>query len=254
MASIKVADVQPGKKNDSVLLVQKALKKVYPDFDYSSGPGVFGPATKACYKKWQLSQGAVGTGADGAPGTSTLSALGKRTGLFTVASGSTTTTPSAPKATSSNYLTLPEPAMDMSRTTYGGKTVNQRTKVLLQRAAEIYGAGFTLTQGSYHTGVAASAGTHDGGGCVDINVNSMSTSQRAAAVQALRKAGFAAWLRTPAEGFAYHIHACAIGDRDMASIAKNQVQSYFNGRSGLASNRAVTDALHWPNWADKYNH
>jgi hypothetical protein len=132
--------------------------------------------------------------------------------------------------------------------------VNKRTKVLLERAAQIYGANFTLTQGSYNKGgVAASAGTHDGGGVVDINVSSMSSSQRLRLVQALRMAGFAAWLRTPAEGFAYHIHACAIGDKDMASLAESQVQSYFNGRSGLRSNLRVTDPLHWPNWADKYN-
>jgi len=261
--SIRLTDVQPGDNNSSVLLVQKALKKVYPDFDYSSGPGVFGPRTTAAYARYQRSLGFSGADASGTPGNTSLVALGKQTGLFTVSGATSTPAPSIPSTpsqpsgptTGSNYETRPEPSMDMTRTTYGGRTVNQRTKVLLQRAAEIYGSPFYLVQGSYNRGgVSASAGTHDGGGVVDVDVSNMNTSQRLNAVQALRKAGFAAWLRTPAEGFSYHIHACAIGDREMAYVAKDQVQSYFNGRNGLVSNARVTDALHWPNWADKYNY
>lgn len=147
-----------------------------------------------------------------------------------------------------------EPAHNYTRTTYGGRTVNERTKVMLQAAAKQFGGPFTLTQGSYNRGVSASAGTHDGGGVVDISVGSMTAARRSEAVQCLRKAGFAAWLRTPAQGFAYHIHACAINDREMAQSAKNQVQSYFNGRNGLANNGADTDPPRpWPSWANKYN-
>jgi hypothetical protein len=101
--------------------------------------------------------------------------------------------------------------------------------------------------------VSASAGTHDGGGAVDINVNNWSSATREKVVLCLRKAGMAAWLRTPSEGFAYHIHGIAMGDREASSGAKGQVQSYFNGRNGLANNRASTGETRWPNWADKYN-
>ncbi len=154
----------------------------------------------------------------------------------------------APQATES---TAGEPAHDYRRVTYGGKTVNVRTKVMLQRAQGLMSRAseFPLTQGSYNKGVAASAGTHDGGGCVDINTNGLNVS---VAVQALRKAGFAAWYRTPAQGFSPHIHAVAIGDRELASVARSQVVSYFNGRDGLAGNRADSTARPYPKWAAKY--
>jgi peptidoglycan hydrolase-like protein with peptidoglycan-binding domain len=248
MPAVRLDHLRMGSRDSCVGVFQTALKNK----GYDPGPidGVYGNVTKGACQRFQKAQGWTGSGADGLPGPATAQRLG-----LSLITGSEPTKPSTPtKATTSNYRTLSEPSQDMTRTTYGGKTVNKRTKVLLQRAAEIYGANFTLTQGSYNRGgVAASAGTHDGGGVVDISVSSMSASQRAKAVQALRMAGFAAWLRTPAEGFAYHIHACAIGDKEMASLAKNQVQSYFNGRSGLVSNRRVTDPLHWPDWADKYN-
>lgn len=80
--TVEVYNVQPGDFNSDVLVVQKALKKVYPEFDYSSGPGRFGDKTRAAYKKWQLSLYGPGPDADGLPGLDSLSRLAKRTGLF----------------------------------------------------------------------------------------------------------------------------------------------------------------------------
>ena len=82
--SVEVYNVQPGDKNSDVELVQKALKKVFPDFNYSSGPGIFGPLTTACYAKWQRSLGYEGADADGKPGNASLKQLASRTGLFVV--------------------------------------------------------------------------------------------------------------------------------------------------------------------------
>src|SRR5690606_22668317 len=96
-------------------------------------------------------------------------------------------------------------------------------------AAAIAGS-FSLSQGSFSTGVAASAGTHDGGGVVDI------ASGSNALVGALRAVGFAAWLRTPAEGFSTHIHAVALGDPTVSAGAAAQIQAYLAGRNGLANN------------------
>ncbi|MEU3052289.1 peptidoglycan-binding domain-containing protein [Streptomyces griseus] len=144
-----------------------------------------------------------------------------------------------------------EPAHDYTRTTYGGRTVNQRTKVMLQTAASIFGSSFTLTQGSYNRGVSASAGTHDGGGVVDISVSSMSAPQRKAAVQALRKAGLAAWLRVP-PAFSYHIHAVAIGDRELSPSAKSQITQWKQDRNGLANWGPDPDADPYPAWTAKY--
>ena len=161
----------------------------------------------------------------------------------------------------SGGLMATEPAHDYTRVQYGGKTVNVRTRNMLQIAEGIaepldVPTPFSLTQGSYNTGVAASAGTHDGGGVVDISVNNMDTTQRNNAVRALRLAGFAAWLRSPDEGFAYHIHANAIGDREMQSLAMTQVDNYFDGLSGLAGNgqdsAPASVGRPIPSWAAMY--
>lgn len=150
---------------------------------------------------------------------------------------------------------LSEPRHDYGRVSYGGKTVNVRTRTMLQAARGLMGLSgpFNLTQGSYNRGVGASAGTHDGGGVVDVNTNGLNVN---ATLRALRQAGFAAWYRTPAEGFDYHIHACAIGDREMASGARSQVSAYFRGRNGLANNGSdsapASVGRPYPQWARKY--
>lgn len=148
-----------------------------------------------------------------------------------------------------------EPPADYRRVTYGGKRVNVRTQVMLDRARGLMSSSgqFRLTQGSYNSGVSASAGTHDGGGVVDIDTGGLNVN---ATLLALRRAGFAAWFRTPNEGFAYHIHAVAIGDREMSSGARSQVADYFRGRNGLANGRADTAPASvgrpYPSWARKY--
>jgi peptidoglycan hydrolase-like protein with peptidoglycan-binding domain len=239
-------------------VVQTALNKWKPS-PALVVDGIFGPVTSARYKEWQESLYGPGPDSDGVPGVSSLTSLGARSAYpFTVKRKTTTPPPvvNPPQNGTpdvADYLTVPEPAHNYTRTTYGGKTVNVRTRDMLRLAATWAGVSITLTQGSYNRGVAASAGTHDGGGVVDINVNAWSASTRSRVVLALRKAGFAAWLRTPAEGFSYHIHACAIGDREMAAGAKRQVQAYFNRRNGLANNGADNSEHRWPNWADKYN-
>lgn len=257
---IYLEDTGPNGTTAANKVVQTALNKWNTFGSPLLVDGIFGPVTKGRYTKWQNECGFTGSAADGVPGVSSLTSLGKRSAYrFEVKQRGTTTPPPVvnPPSTGTpsvaDYLTVPEPAHNYSRVSYGGKTVNVRTREMLKLAAAWAGVTISLTQGSYNTGVSASAGTHDGGGVVDINVNSWSSSTRSKVVLALRKAGFAAWLRTPSDGFAYHIHACAIGDREMASLAKSQVQSYFNGRNGLANNGADNSEHRWPNWADKYN-
>lgn len=123
----------------------------------------------------------------------------------------------------------------MKRVYRDGRIVNQRTLDMLERAEARYGGKFYVVQGSYNTGVGASAGTHDGGGAVDLSVKGLRVND---AVKALREAGFAAWYRAPLAGvWGAHIHAIAIGDPELASGARNQVTAYYNGRDGLAGNR-----------------
>lgn len=158
-----------------------------------------------------------------------------------------------------------EPPNDYSRVQFGGVTLNNRTKIMLENANQIAlklgifappTKGFTLTQGSYNKGgVAASAGTHDGGGAVDINIGGMTDDQINNAVKALRMAGFAAWRRGPPT-FPPHIHAIAIGDTEASPMAKQQVIDYFGGKDGLAGhgpdNAPASVGRPFPEWAKKY--
>ncbi len=213
-----------------------AAKIIQTALNYEFGgvtiDGDFGPQSQAAYARWQQKIGDSARPWDGMPGRVSLPPLGQKYG-FTVDL-------SEPPAGA-------EPAHNYSRTTYGGRTVNMRTKQMLEQARAIYGSNFPITQGSYNSGVSASAGTHDGGGVVDIG------DTNTALLVALKKAGFAAWIRTPSEGFAYHIHACAIGDREMASGAKNQITQFFNGRNALVSNKKDTHPdRYYPAWAKKY--
>jgi hypothetical protein len=121
----------------------------------------------------------------------------------------------------------------------GRSNVNRRTWNMIQAAENIAGFTFVITQGSYNPGgVSASGGTHDGGGVVDIRARDLGPAKRGAVVLALRKVGFAAWLRTPAQAdWPYHIHAVAKGDRDLSAQARAQVVSYLHARNGLRRNR-----------------
>lgn len=94
---INVADVQPGQKNKSVLVVQKALQKSV-GLNYSSAPGTFGPATKKAYAAWQRKCGFTGAAADGKPGLKTLKLLGDKYGFIAREGG---TSPSPGKRVSS---------------------------------------------------------------------------------------------------------------------------------------------------------
>lgn len=180
--------------------------------------GSYGTSTTAAYSAWQKKLGYSGLGANGLPGKTSLQKLGA--GRFRVVS----------------------PVSPGAKVTYGGKTVNARTKAMLTAAAANIGKGcsFTLTQGSYNAGgVGASAGTHDGGGSADLDVGALCGKGQARVVKELRKVGFAAWHRTAIpDVWGEHIHAIAISDPDLSSGARDQVADYFNGRDGLAGNGA----------------
>lgn len=73
--------VAPGKgPSNSILIVQKALRKEV-GLNYLTGPGFFGPRTKAAYAAWQRKLGYHGADADGVPGRSSLNELAKRNGF-----------------------------------------------------------------------------------------------------------------------------------------------------------------------------
>ena len=101
-----------------------------------------------------------------------------------------------------------------------------------------------ITQGSYTTAEPASFGTHAGGGAVDLSVMAPGTyeilyEEIDPVIRALRLAGFAAWFRdfnALYEGSPAHIHAIAIGDRELSLAAREQLagpHGYFWGYNGL---------------------
>ena len=130
-----------------------------------------------------------------------------------------------------------------------GWTLNRRTLAMLTHAQELYGGeieitGHAITQGSYHDNGSYSFGTHLGGGAVDLSVMRRGTytvlwDDVDPLLRALRAAGFAAWLREYGEVYTdspIHIHAIAIGDRELSTAAENQLTGpagYFRGFSGL---------------------
>jgi hypothetical protein len=120
--------------------------------------------------------------------------------------------------------TIPRP---YEKTTIrGGHTLDELTNYALYAVEYELGytrGSLTVVQGSYNAGgVAQSAGTHDGGGAVDLIPTNWEKK-----VKALRKVGFAAWHRTPDQGpWAEHIHCILIGDAKMSMSAFSQVIQY----------------------------
>ena len=165
----------------------------------------------------------------------------------------------SPTSTPEPYGCL-KPPDDYNRVEVNSWTINQRTLAMLIHTQELYGgeleiSGYAITQGSYHDNGAASFGTHLGGGVVDLSVLRRGTytvlwDDVEPLVHALRAAGFAAWLRQYGELYAdspIHIHAIAIGDKELSQPAQEQLTGaagYFRGYNGLpvsAGNSPVPD-------------
>lgn len=117
---------------------------------------------------------------------------------------------------------------------HDGKTVDRITHEALKEAERRLGYELTITQGSYRggSGDPDSAGTHDGGGVVDLTA-----FEALRKVKVLREVGFFAYRRLPSEGdWPEHVHAGLIGNKKLSPSAKRQETAYFNGRNGMANN------------------
>lgn len=225
-ATVKAAQIDPRRFDDtltpgarsSVLLVEQALQAKRL-LDARWVDGYFGTTTVAAYTQYQRSLGYTGLDANGLPGKTSLTKLGQS--RFTVA-----------------RVIGPGTRVD----TGGGILINTRTKSMLAEAEHLLGRTLVLSQGSYNPGGdPTSAGTHDGGGVVDISVSGMTSAYRVTVATMLRRVGFAAWVRTPSQGdWPYHIHAAAISDTDLSSAAQHQTGDYYLGMNGLA-NRGPDD-------------
>ncbi|MFI5932007.1 peptidoglycan-binding protein [Actinoplanes sp. NPDC051494] len=220
-AVLKAAQWDPAKADSavtagagpSVKLVETALRNLGL-LEASYVDGHFGTRTVTAYAQWQKELGYSGIDATGLPGKTSLTKLGD--GQFTL----------------TGIVSVG------ARTTHQGFPVNARTLAMLKAAQVRSGLTFAVEQGSYSPGTdPTSAGTHDGGGALDLDAEALTAAKRTAAVTALRQVGFAAWLRTPSQGdWPMHIHAIAISDTDLSASAQKQVGSYYEGRNGLANN------------------
>ena len=201
-ATVKAAQIDPRRTDDtltpgarsSVMAVESALQARHL-LDASWVDGYFGTKTVEAYAAYQRSLGYTGLDANGLPGRTSLATLGQ--GRFTV-----------------TQVISPGTKVD-----WDGFTIDERTQSMLQEAQTTLGRHLVLSQGSYNPGGdPTSAGTHDGGGVVDISVQGMSTTTRTRVVRVLRQVGFAAWLRNPGQGdWPWHIHAAAISDTDLSA-------------------------------------
>lgn len=129
-------------------------------------------------------------------------------------------------------------------------------KILMTRRMQSWWAGVvaqfgyapTITQGAWMAqaggGAAASAGYHDGGGCLDLRVRDLRPGEATRLIRVLRARGAAAWLRDEAHGGFRdpHIHLVLGSDHGLTTGARWQWSEYLAGRSGLASRGAD---YHW---------
>ena len=130
------------------------------------------------------------------------------------------------------------PLPPMTRRRWRGHTLNVRTIEQIKWVEEQSGFKVKVTKGSYrNSGTSTIGSTHAGGGVFDCSVANMTPEEIDGLVQVLRKAGFAAWHRTPEQGpWKAHIHAVSLDDPDLSIAAQWQTQSFLQGRNGLRSN------------------
>lgn len=120
------------------------------------------------------------------------------------------------------------------RFTFRGETLDRMTIAALLAAEKFLGYDNHILQGSYSSSVPQSAGTHDGGGALDLVWRPRIRRQ----TKMMRKHGrFAYWPRRALIGhWNRHGHGILIGNERASSGAKEQIVAYRNGRDGLASN------------------
>jgi hypothetical protein len=183
-----------------------AVQDALADLGYlarGSVNGYWGLSTTTAWGKWErhLGENDVWTN-NGLPGLDELQQL---------APSRFTLTQSYTVGARTKFTTGP-------RAADGPVVLNQRTINMLNAAEGIHSQpNVHLWQGSYCGLVAgdcasASAGTHRGGGTIDVDISSLNESAAAFASD-LASVGFAAWYRSTASP--QHVHAVAINDYQM---------------------------------------
>jgi hypothetical protein len=139
------------------------------------------------------------------------------------------------------------PVEDYSPVQVGERVLSVRTYGMLRLAMQIYGGSVDLTDTAIvsidHPGKLPMPDPHHDRGVLDISIKHPQThrvlyEEIERVVRALRAAGFAAWLRDTDElypGSEIHVHAVAIGDKELSRQALDQLlgkYGYFAGRKG----------------------
>lgn len=236
----------PGMVGERVKTLQSQLKRL--GFFKGDVGGHYGPVTREAVRAFERKHG---WSADGIAGRRLQDQLAKEVKAL----------PPAPKPPE-NWKNVKAPPEDYRIISYRGVKVDVRTKVMVERAESYMkkmgiSSKLSFSQGSFNHSVSASAGTHDGGGALDIRIGNYSSATADKVVKALRMAGFAAWRRGVGDSFSPHIHAIAIGDKKASAVAKAQVAEYFRGGDGLVGSKRdihLTSVGHnigrpVPNWA-----
>lgn len=115
--------------------------------------------------------------------------------------------------------------------------LSPRMKAAFDLTCERAGVVPVIVQGAFMAGngAAASAGYHDGSGCIDTRVWNLTVAEQDALIREGRKVGWAIWLRDHRHGMDPHLHWLLLGEPDMAAGAVWQEGEYRAGRDGLAT-------------------
>jgi hypothetical protein len=124
--------------------------------------------------------------------------------------------------------------------------LNEAARLITVRTKAAGVADWYLTpiQGSYSTSTAASGGTHDGGGAIDLKMGNLGAKQKVILESVMREVGHAGWNREPSwwsswygkiiyGGWSSHHHAIRTGCPHLSTAAKAQVAEYVRGENGL---------------------
>jgi hypothetical protein len=116
------------------------------------------------------------------------------------------------------------------RVIWRGKTMDVFTVAFMTAVEHDLGRPIdSVFQGSYSSGVSASAGTHSGGGAADVWDRDPTRL-----VSLMRKHGGAAWNRTGKGNWTAHIHVIVGGCKAMSSAARAQWEDYQRGGDALS--------------------
>jgi hypothetical protein len=118
-----------------------------------------------------------------------------------------------------------------------------------QRLARVRpGSRMSIIQGCYNTGVEASVGTHDFDAVLDVIIfDEGGKVDWDWSQHFLRRCGWAAWHRTPAQGFSPHIHQISLGyaPAPVGIFVPGQVDDYYRHALGLKGQHDSGDDPSW---------